>query len=276
MKNLHNKVAVVTGAGSGIGRALAIRLAKEGCRLALSDIDANGLKETKNLVGLDAKSSLTEKVDVAARAAVEAHAAKVIDKFGSVHLVINNAGVALGATVADMSYEDLEWLLGINFWGVVYGTKTYLPHLKQAGEGHIVNISSVFGIIGVPTQSAYNAAKFAVRGFTEALRIELDNENCGVSCSCVHPGGIKTNIARNARMGDLGKFNGSAPDVGDEFEKAAQTTADEAARVIIEGIKRDKRRILIGKDAYAIDALQRSLPTGYQRLVGEIAKRRSR
>ncbi|MEQ9509823.1 MAG: SDR family NAD(P)-dependent oxidoreductase, partial [Alloalcanivorax xenomutans] len=178
-------------------------------------------------------------------------------------------GVALGASVEEMSYEDFEWLMGINFWGVVYGTKAFLPHLKAAGEGHIVNVSSVFGLIGVPTQSAYNAAKFAVRGFTESLRQELEIENGGVSCTTVHPGGIKTNIARNARMGSgMEKITGTDADKARrDFEKLFRTTPEEAARTILKGVRANKRRVLIGSDALAIDGMQRLLPTSYQRLM---------
>lgn len=271
MKQLQGKVAVITGAGSGIGRALALNLAKAGCRLAIADINLANVKQTAEMTGLNARDIWAAKLDVADRQAFYNYADKVVKKFDAAHLVINNAGVAVAATVADLTYDDFEWLMNINFWGVVYGTKAFLPHLKAAGEGHIVNVSSVFGIIGVPTQSAYNAAKFAVRGFTEALRIELDVENCGVSCSCVHPGGIKTNIARAARKGEMGKF-ASDGDMGDNFEKMAKTTPDEAARVIVDGVKKNKRRILIGADAYAIDAMQRSMPTAYQALIARASQ----
>lgn len=200
MKSFEGRVAAITGAGSGIGRALAEQLAGHGAHLALSDIDDTGLAETvRRCEGRGVKVTSAH-LDVADRAAVDAWAEAVAAEHGKVNLIFNNAGVALGATVEDMSIEDMTWLMNINFWGVVYGTKAFLPHLKAAGEGHIVNISSVFGLISIPTQSAYNAAKFAVRGFTDSLRIELDAMNCGVSCTTVHPGGIKTNIARNARM----------------------------------------------------------------------------
>lgn len=268
MKNLSDRVAVVTGAGSGIGRALAVQLAESGCKLALSDINEQGLAETVTLAEQAGAEVFSEKLDVADRDAVYAHADKVKAHFGRVNLVFNNAGVAVGATVEDTSYEDFEWLMGINFWGVVYGTKAFLPMLKEAGEGHIVNVSSVFGLIGVPTQSAYNAAKFAVRGFTESLRQELEIERSPVSCSCVHPGGIKTNIARAARMTDVSKITGSsAEQATEDFEKMFRTTPEEAASTIIKGVRDNKRRILIGSDALAIDTMQRLLPTSYQRLM---------
>ncbi|ASK33142.1 acetoin dehydrogenase (plasmid) [Alcanivorax sp. N3-2A] len=269
MKNFNDKVAVITGAGSGIGRALAQQLAAQGARLALSDINETGLNETASLLGLDEDRLITRVFDVASRDAVYQFAEQVAQHFGAVHLVFNNAGVALGASVEDMSYEDFEWLMGINFWGVVYGTKAFLPHLRAAGEGHIVNVSSVFGLIGVPTQSAYNAAKFAVRGFTESFRQELELDGGNVSCTSVHPGGIKTNIARNARMGSgTEKITGSDPDKARrDFEKMFRTTPEEAARTILKGVRGNKRRVLIGSDAMAIDGMQRLLPTVYQRLM---------
>lgn len=269
MKSFTDKVAVITGAGSGIGRALASELAAAGARLALTDISETGLKETADQLGLGQDRLLTKVFDVSDREAVYSFADEVIAHFGAAHLVVNNAGVALGATVAEMSYEDFEWLMGINFWGVVYGTKAFLPHLKAAGEGHIVNISSVFGLIGVPTQSAYNAAKFAVRGFTEALRQELEIEDGNVSCTTVHPGGIKTNIARNARMGaSVEKMTGADADKARrDFEKMFRTTPEEAASTILKGVRGNRRRVLIGADAHAIDSMQRLLPTSYQRIL---------
>ena len=212
---------------------------------------------------------IADRLDVADRDAFYAYADKVQAHYGQVNLIINNAGVALGSTVENTNYEDFEWLMGINFWGVVYGTKAFLPMIKQAGEGHIVNISSIFGLIGVPTQSAYNAAKFAVRGFTESLRMELELEGVNISCTSVHPGGIKTNIAKNARMGsDVEKVTGmDAEKSRQEFEKLFRTTPEEAASTIIKGIRGNKRRVLIGADAVAIDSMQRLLPTTYQRLM---------
>src|SRR5690606_3760637 len=265
MKSLHNRVAVITGAGSGIGRALAFELAAAGCKLALSDINETAVKQAAKELQDSGHEVIADRLDVADRDAFYAYADKVLEHFGEAHIVINNAGVAVGATVENTSYEDFEWLMGINFWGVVYGTKAFLPHLKKAEEGHIVNISSVFGLISVPSQSAYNAAKFAVRGFTEALRQELEIEGSSVSCTTIHPGGIKTNIARNARMNAGGALGKDKQTSADQFDKIARTTADEAARVILEGMKANKRRILIGADAYAIDRVQRSFPTLYQK-----------
>ena len=213
VKQFDDRVAAITGAGSGIGRALAVDLAGRGAHLALSDIDEAGLAETVARCEGRGVKVTARRVDVADRAEVEAWADEVVADHGRVNLIVNNAGVALTAEVDAMSYDDLEWLMGINFWGVVHGTKAFLPHLKAAGEGHVVNLSSVFGLLSIPTQSAYNAAKFGVRGFTDALRIELDAADCGVSATTIHPGGIRTNIVRNAR---LGPGAGGLPDDRDE------------------------------------------------------------
>ncbi len=269
MKNFKDKVAVITGAGSGIGRALAQELASAGAKLALSDINEAGLKETADLLGLAEDRLMTRKLDVADRQAFYDFADDVVNHFGYANMIFNNAGVALGATVEDMNYDDFEWLMNINFWGVVYGTKAFLPYLKQAGEGHIINISSIFGLVGIPTQSAYNAAKFAVRGFTESLRIELEMENSPVSCTSVHPGGIKTNIAKAARMDkSVERITGGDKEKAiQDFEKLFRTTPAEAASTILKGVRGNKRRVLIGSDAVAVDTMQRLLPTSYQKLV---------
>jgi NAD(P)-dependent dehydrogenase (short-subunit alcohol dehydrogenase family) len=276
MQQLNGRVAAITGAGSGIGRALAQNLARRGTHLALSDIDEVGLAETVALCeGVGVKVT-SQRVDVADRAAVFAWADQVVADHGKVNLVFNNAGVALGATIESMSYEDFEWLMDINFWGVVHGTKAFLPHLIEAGEGHIVNLSSVFGLLSIPSQSAYNAAKFGVRGFTDALRIELDVARNGVSCTTVHPGGIKTNIARNARMDDsVAAFSGQVPEaMGDDFDKVAMTTPEKAARQILKAVERNRRRALIGPDAKVLDVISR-LPAGvYQRVIVLGARRR--
>ncbi len=266
MREFRDKVAAVTGAGSGIGRALAIELSERGAHLALSDVDAAGLAATVAACEGRAVKVTSERVDVADRDAVASWADEVVDQHGAVHLVVNNAGVALSATVEAMSYEDLDWLMGINFWGVVHGTKAFLPHLKAAGEGHVVNISSVFGLISIPSQSAYNAAKFAVRGFTDSLRIELDAERCGVSATTVHPGGIRTNIARNARIdASTAAIAGDPEHARAEFDKMLRTPPEQAAAQILIAVQRNRRRALIGADAVVIDAVSR-LPAGlYQR-----------
>ncbi|TVT36204.1 SDR family NAD(P)-dependent oxidoreductase [Marinobacter vinifirmus] len=267
MKDLKNKVAVVTGAGSGIGRALASVLAAKGCRLALSDVNEAGLAETVAACGgADVRSYL---LDVSDREAIYAHAKQVRADFGKVNLVINNAGVALSASVREMTDEDFKWVMDIDFWGVAHGTRAFLPHLIESGEGHVVNVSSVFGLIGVPKQSAYNAAKFAVRGFTESLRQEMKLENQPVQVSCVHPGGIRTNIANSARMGK--SENGEAQRKG--FDKIAMTTPDKAAEIIVKGILKNESRILVGPDAWGIDAINRLLGSAYQPLVERFSRK---
>lgn len=275
MKTFDGRIAAITGAGSGIGRALALDLAGRGAHLALADIDEVGLAETVALCEGHSVKVTSQRLDVADRAAVYAWADQVVADHGAVHLVFNNAGVALGATIEAMSYEDFEWLMHINFWGVVYGTKAFLPHLQSAAAGHIVNLSSVFGLISVPSQSAYNAAKFAVRGFTDALRMELETAGSSVSCTTVHPGGIKTNIARNARMDDsVVALAGSADKARAEFDRVAMTTPEKAARQILAAVQQNRRRALIGPDAKVIDLLSR-LPAGlYQRVLVLGAKRR--
>ncbi len=272
MLSLKNKVCALTGAGSGIGRATAVLLAKRGSHLALSDINEAGLAETVALCRPFGVKVTAQKLDVAQRDAVYAWADQVVVEHGSVNVIFNNAGVALGATVETMRWEDFEWLMGINFWGVAYGTKAFLPHIKRAGSGAIVNVSSVFGFIGIPTQSAYNAAKFAVRGFTEALREELEIEGSPIGVTCVHPGGIKTNIARDSRTTVSSGFVTEKSARG--FEKSFITTPETAALAVVKGIENNRRRVLIGPDAVAIDLMQRLLPSGYQRLVVEGGKRR--
>jgi NAD(P)-dependent dehydrogenase (short-subunit alcohol dehydrogenase family) len=269
MRDFTGRVAALTGSGSGIGRALANGLARQGAHLALSDIDDAGLAETAaQCEGFGVKVTSTH-LDVADRGAVYAWADLVVEDHGRVNLIVNNAGVALGATVESMSYEDFEWLMNINFWGVVYGTKAFLPYLKLSGEGHIVNLSSVFGLISVPAQSAYNAAKFAVRGFTDSLRMELEIEGADVSVTTVHPGGIKTNIARNARMDpSVTDVAGDRDPAARDFERAFITSPEKAADQILTAVRRDRRRALVGPDAKAIDLASR-LPAGIYQTVLE-------
>lgn len=267
MKTFNNKVAAITGAGSGIGQQLAVLLAKQGCHLSLSDINEQGLAKTVELLKDSNVRVTIKKLDVSDREAMRAWAEETVQDHGSVNMIFNNAGVALGSTVEGASYDELEWIVGINFWGVVYGTKEFLPLIKQTGDGHIINISSLFGLTAQPTQSAYNATKFAVRGFTESLRQELDIENCGVSALCVHPGGIRTNIANDARMNDSLRSLGMNPEKSARsFNKMLRIPPEEAAREILNAVQKDKRRVLIGNDAKSLDLIQRILPTGYQKV----------
>ncbi len=274
MKTVKGKVAAITGAASVIGCATAVLLARNGCNVAISDVNEVGLAETAEKCRAHGVQVRTARLDVAQRNDVHAWADEVARELGAVHIVINNAGVALGATIEDTRYEDFEWLMNINFWGVVHGTKAFLPHLRAAGEGHIVNISSVFGLIAVPTQAAYNAAKFAVKGFTEALRQELEVEEVPIGVTCVHPGGIKTNIARSART--IVRKGWVDERSAADFEKIFGTTPERAASDILSAILKNRRRQLIGGDAVLIDLLQRTLPTLYQRLLIAGARRRRR
>lgn len=261
MKEFADRVAVVTGAGSGIGRALAVALARRGARLALSDVRADDVAATAEM----ARSADVRhySLDVTDATAVRAHAHQVVADFGSVDLVINNAGVSLTGDIVDMDLADLAWVLDTDYWGVVHGTKAFLPHVIES-RGHIVNVSSVFGLMAVPSQSAYNAAKFAVRGFTEALRMEMTLAGTGVSVSCVLPGGVATNVVRNSRV--VGGLDHA--DLVTRFDKAlATTSAETAAEVILRGVQRDKARILVGWDARAIEAMTRLLGPGYMRVV---------
>jgi NAD(P)-dependent dehydrogenase (short-subunit alcohol dehydrogenase family) len=273
MKDFKGRVAAITGAGSGIGRALANELARRGAHLALSDIDDAGLAETvSQCEGFGVKIT-SQHIDVADRAAVYAWADEVVADHGEINLVVNNAGVALGATIESMSYEDFEWLMNINLWGVVYGTKAFLPYLKASGEGHIVNLSSVFGLISVPSQSAYNAAKFAVRGFTDTLRMELEIEGAPVSVTTVHPGGIKTNIAKNARMDvSVTDMAGDPEKARLDMERVFITSPQKAARQILAAVQRDRRRALIGPDAKVIDFISRLPATLYQTALAKGAR----
>ncbi len=274
MKEFNGRVAAITGAGSGIGRALANNLARRGTHLALSDINESGLAETVGQCeGLGVKVTPSH-LDVADRAAVFSWADRVVEDHGKVNLVFNNAGVALGATIEAMSYEDFEWLMNINFWGVVHGTKAFIPHLKASEEGHIVNVSSVFGLISVPSQAAYNAAKFAVRGFTDTLRMELEIEKSNVSCTTIHPGGIKTNIARDARMDpSVANMTGDSDKARKNFERMFITSPEKAARQILAAVEHDRRRALIGPDAKVIDLISRLPGTLYQTVLTRGASR---
>ncbi|MBR8153025.1 SDR family oxidoreductase [Burkholderia cenocepacia] len=271
MRDFANKVAAITGAGSGMGRALAIQLAQAGCHVSLADKNGVGLAETERIVRAIAPNVRvsTRVLDVGDCDAMFAWADDTAKEHGKVNLIFNNAGVALSSTIEGMEYSDLEWIVNINFWGVVHGTKAFLPHLKASGDGHVINTSSIFGIFAQPGMSGYNATKFAVRGFTESLRQELDMMKCGVSATCVHPGGIRTNIAQSSRVAKnmVGFIVESEQQGKDSFEKFFITTADDAARTILAGVRKNKRRVLIGRDAKGADWMARILPAAYQALV---------
>ena len=256
MHDIRGAVAVVTGAASGIGRALAIQLASLGAELALADVNPAGLDETRKLLGSAKAKSYT--VDVGQAAAVEAFAASVQRDFGRASLLINNAGVALFGNFVELTFEEMEWLIRINFWGVVHGCKFFLPLLEREPEAHIVNISSVFGLFGPPGQIAYCSSKYAVRGFSECLREEL--RPTGVRVTCVYPAGIATRIAKDARMGAATRST-DFEQVQERARKALRIPPEKAASVIIRGVLYNKDRVLIGKDAYWIDLLQRLFPT---------------
>jgi len=260
MSFLSNGVAVVTGAGSGIGRALAQQLAAAGSALALADIDEAGLLETAR--SLEKKSALvtTHVLDVADEDGVRSFAEDVAGRHGRVTLLINNAGVALHGNFEEVSLDDFRLLMNINFWGTVYGVKFFLPLLRREKRAQIVNISSVFGMIAPAGQCAYAASKFAVRGFTEALRHELEGGN--VCVSCVHPGGIRTQIARRARVG-AGVTGTGHQEKAARFEKLLRTSPEAAAARILRGVERREPRVLIGADAYQVDILLRFRPATY-------------
>lgn len=256
------KAAVITGAGSGIGRALARQLNREGCTLFLSDVDTEGLAATAASLERPEVAAHTQCVDVADKLAMDAWAESIAAQQPSVDIVINNAGVGYSDRVDEADYANVQWLMGINFWGVVHGTTAFLPLLKRAPRGHLVNISSIFGMIGVPTQSAYNASKFAVRGYTEALRLEMQDSN--VHVCCVHPGGVGTNIARSSRGGGNTM---SADEKAAMFEHYVRTTAESAAAQIIRAVEKQQPRLLIGSDAKFIHFLTRLFPVSYPRFL---------
>ncbi|HEU5265439.1 MAG TPA: SDR family NAD(P)-dependent oxidoreductase [Jatrophihabitans sp.] len=272
MTDLKGKVAVITGAGSGIGRALALELARRGARLAVSDIDTVGLAATGRQVRIIGAEVHETRLDVTDRAAVLRYADEVAGHFGAVHLVINNAGIAFTGDVEELSFEQLERVMDVDFWGVVNGTKAFLPHLIASGDGHVVNISSVFGLLSVPGQGAYNAAKFAVRGFTEALRQEMLVNGHPVRVTCVHPGGVKTAIARNA--GSVASRD-HATDAEHFDTKLARMSPDAAATSIVRAVARNRPRAVVGLDAKLLDLLVRVTGSGYQRIVALAARRAS-
>ncbi len=266
MKNLQGKVVVITGAGSGIGRALAIFAATRGASLALADWNEAGLEETAELTGASPGRLFTRKLDVRDDSAVNAFAADVKDKLRGADVIVNNAGVSLSHSIGLMKREDFEWIMDINFWGVVRGTEAFLPQLLAKEEGHVVNVSSIFGVIAVPRQSAYNASKFAVRGYTEALSAELRKTR--VKVTVVLPGGVRTGIVTNGRQYE--NLSGQPTDpatLGKTFERIAGSSPEEAAQIIWSGVLRGAPRVLVGRDARLADLVQRLFPTRYSRVL---------
>lgn len=265
MRQFSGRTAAVTGAGSGIGRSLAVQLAKRACIVALADKDPDSLAETQKMVHDIGGTCSLHTLDVCDREAVEKFAADVVSQHGAVHMLFNNAGVALVDTIVEQSYNDFNWIMNVNFWGVVYGTNAFLPYMMDAEEAHIINISSLFGLLSMPLQSAYNASKFAVRGFTESLNMELAGSS--IRTSCVHPGGIKTDIAKHSRI-NSNVIPIPKEKLSTEFSRLARTTADQAAAQIIRGIEKKRRRILVGWDAKLMDLVVRLFPGSYSKLLG--------
>ncbi|GLP80009.1 SDR family NAD(P)-dependent oxidoreductase [Mycobacterium antarcticum] len=267
MEGFAGKVAVVTGAGSGIGRALAIELARSGAKVAISDVDTEGLAETEALLKAIGAPVKADRLDVTEREAFELYADAVKAHFGKVNQIYNNAGIAYTGDIEVSSYKDIERIMDVDFWGVVNGTKAFLPHLIESGDGHVVNVSSIFGLFAVPGQAAYNAAKFAVRGFTEALRQEMAAAKRPVKVTTVHPGGIKTAIARNMTAAE----NIDKAELAQTFDKKlANTTPEKAAKIILEAVRKNKARVLVGPDAKALDLIVRITGSGYQRLFSSV------
>ena len=271
MKSFTDKVVVITGAGSGIGRALAQNLGARGARLALSDVDEAGLAQTAELVeSAGGKPVKRDRLDTSDRDAFARYALDVKQHFGTVNVVINNAGVALAGDLTDLDYPDIDWIIGVNFWGVVHGTKEFLPHLIESGDGYLVNLSSLFGLISMPGQSMYNASKYAVRGMTESVREEMLIAGHRVGVTAVHPGGIKTSIARSSRVSSKDDQAATAKFFD---EKLAKMTPERAAEIIVAGIERRKPRVLVGLDAHALHTIGKVAGARYQDLFARAAKK---
>lgn len=277
MSLTNESVVVITGAASGIGRALAVRLSRENIAgIAISDVNAEGLSETEKLINNPNIKITTHIVDVGNEEEMRGFAVEVADRHSRITHIINNAGVALGGSLAEISIEDIRWLMDINYWGVVYGTKFFLPYLQKESSAHIVNFSSLFGLIAPPGQSAYCSSKFAVRGFTEALRHELEGSH--ICVSVIHPGGVATNIANTARIGRYVKL--TAEEITQKREKEnknlSRTTPDQAAEIILKGIKAKKTRILIGIDSKLLSWINRIFPRRYFAVIDLISGGRLR
>ena len=263
MDGFAGKVAVITGAGSGIGQALAVELARSGAKIAISDVDTEGLADTEQRIKAIGAPVKTDRLNVTEREAFLAYADDVKNHFGTVHQIYNNAGIAFVGDVEVSAFKDIERVMDVDFWGVVNGTKAFLPHLIASGDGHVVNVSSLFGLFSVPGQAAYNSAKFAVRGFTEALRQEMLVSGHPVAVTAVHPGGIKTAIMRNSTAAD-----GVDKETLTTFfdKKLTMTTPHRAATIILTAVRKKKARVLVGPDAKVLDVIVRATGSGYQRL----------
>jgi NAD(P)-dependent dehydrogenase (short-subunit alcohol dehydrogenase family) len=262
---LAGRTAVVTGAASGIGRGIAIALARRGCHLALADLDEPGLAETAASMANGIRVS-THRLDVADAAAVAALPAAVIERHGGAQLLFNNAGVAVGGTFEQVAEADFDWLMSINFHGVVRMTRAFLPLLRATDEARIVNISSIFGIIAPPGQTAYCASKFAVRGFSESLRRELETEGSGVGVTVVHPGGVATSIAKNARS-PAGVNMQDLEEQRKRFDKFLRMPPEQAGEIIVAGAEAGKARVIVGSDARFMALLERVAPVSYWKLL---------
>ncbi len=270
MGGFAGKVAAVTGAGSGIGQALATELARRGAMLAISDVDADGLARTERQIRGIGAHVRSDRLDVTEREAVLSYADTLAGHFGKVNQIYNNAGIAFFGDVEVTAFKDIERVMDVDYWGVVNGTKSCLPHLIASGDGHVVNVSSVFGLFAVPGQAAYNAAKFATRGFTEALRQEMALAKHPVKVTCVHPGGIKTAIARNATAAD----GVDADELAKTFDKKlANTTPEKAAKIILDGVRKNKARVLVGNDAKMFEIVIRAIGANYQSLFPKVVAR---
>jgi NADP-dependent 3-hydroxy acid dehydrogenase YdfG len=270
MEGFTSKVAVVTGAGSGIGQALAVELARSGAKLAISDIDTEGLARTEERVKAIGAPVKADRLDVTEREAFLAYADAVKEHFGKVNQIYNNAGIGFTGDIEVSQYKDIERVMDVDYWGVVNGTKAFLPHLIASGDGHVINVSSVFGLLSVPGQGAYNAAKFAVRGFTEALRQEMVLARHPVAVTTVHPGGIQTAIARNATAAE----GLDRDELAKLFDKRlARTSPERAAQVILDAVRKKKARVLVGTDAKVMDLMVRVAGPYYQQLFGPVMGR---
>ena len=267
-------VACITGAGSGIGRALAHRLARDGWRVLASDVDEAGLDETRRLSD-DPDRIETAPLDVRDEDAVRSHADTVVSAHGAPDLLINNAGIAMSGRVWEMTSDDIRQIMDVNYWGVVHCTQAFLPAMMARDRGSVVNVSSIFGIVGFPAMAAYNSSKFAVRGFTECLRMELDLLGSGVRVTCVHPGGVATEIVVRQRVASLREDAVDQELVQEEFARRARTTPDAAARKILRAARRGRRRVLVGLDARLIDTAQRLLASWVQPLIVRATRKTS-